>query len=290
MLHIGLDENGYGPVMGPLVVTGVIATMDLDKDWPGDIYDSKLLFTHQNTHKELEKIALSILNISKGKFSHSTSGIFENFQQDFKCPKDISICFENLPEIPLWTTKKDIENFTKFLSAFCEKKQLKILSINSVILCVHKFNSFCRQNMKKDFINYLLFEKIILQALSKSDNLFVKAGKIGGRKDYKKFLEKTFHNWQINNIMEKPEISGYLLIRNNKKIALNFVRDIESRSFLGVLAGIYGKYIRELFMHSINSFLGTKRYISGYRDIQTKKFLNILSHKELDFDCILRIK
>ncbi|MCM8821697.1 MAG: hypothetical protein NC831_02645 [Candidatus Omnitrophica bacterium] len=291
MAHLGIDENGYGPALGPLVVTGVKGSSDITEKWPADICDSKLLFSSRDKFAKIEKIALAIFEISRKKSPENALDIFENFEDVHCLEMNPKICFENLPEIPLWTTIADIEKYTEYLSCFLAQHKIELETVNSQILCVNKFNDFCRKNMKKDFIDYMLFEKIMLQSIIDCDNIVITAGKIGGRNKYCCFLKNGFCGWEIVKEKEDKESSKYLLTRNSKKIILNFVKDVEAKSFLGTLAGIYGKYVREIFMRGINRSLKTERDISGYRDKHTSEFIKELYRKDLPYmDCVLRIK
>ncbi|MCX7704717.1 MAG: hypothetical protein N2115_00455 [bacterium] len=291
MLYLAIDENGYGPVMGPLVVTGITGTSDITEGWPNEIFDSKRLFNSSNGYEKIEKISLCLFKITKKRLPENTLEIFENFQQNVDCPqKHSSICFKNLPEIPFWTSKDKIFEYCEYFSEFLDKRGTKILFLKSVTLCVGGFNRLCKNDLKKDFINYLLFEKIITHSAEKCESLFVLAGKIGGRKSYHKFLQNGFSQWKISEIIEDRNTSTYLMKKNNNEIHLNFVNNIESKSFLGVLAGIYGKYVRELLMIGINRSMDTEEYISGYRDTRTKKFLEKFNNIEFNTDCLLRIK
>ncbi|MCM8758167.1 MAG: hypothetical protein NC906_00115 [Candidatus Omnitrophica bacterium] len=289
MLYLALDENGYGPIMGPLVVTGIAATGDVER-WPDEICDSKKLFSQNKSHDKIEKIALSIFLISKKKFPESPLEVFENFQ-NIDCKDGLfSICLKNLPEIPLWSTRDRITQYCEHFSEFCKKKGIKKLSVNSMILCVNNFNKLCKKGLKKDFVNYLLFEKIILSTKENCKNLFVMAGKIGGRKNYCEFLKNGFNKWEIVKKKESCDISSYILKKDSSSININFVKDIELQSFIGVLAGIYGKYVRQLIMTGINRSIGAEKYISGYRDNTTKSFLEKLKNTQINKDCLLRIK
>ncbi|HPO52223.1 MAG TPA: hypothetical protein PK165_05275 [bacterium] len=288
MLYLGIDENGYGPIMGPLVVTGISGTGD-NETWPEDIFDSKRLFSSRSSFSKIEKIALSIFKIAYARFPFTYNELFE---QTFECINITSgICWKNFPEIPFSTDKKDIEIYATNLHNFLNKNNIRLVAIHSQVLCVKEFNNLCRKNLKKDFINYLMFEKIILKHQKDYNHIAVKAGKIGGRNHYEKFLNNGFCNWEICCKKEDKKVSEYLVNKDSKQIRLSFLNNIESVSFLGVLAGIYGKYIRELFMIAINKSLCTERFISGYRDAYTRQLVTQMNIEDTGFEhCLCRIK
>ncbi|MGB9642290.1 MAG: hypothetical protein ACP5JO_03955 [Candidatus Ratteibacteria bacterium] len=288
MLYLCLDENGYGPVMGPLVVTGISGTADSEK-FPEQIFDSKRLFSSRNCFPKIEKIALAIFKIAYNRLPFTYNELFE---QSFECANVKSgVCWKNFSEIPFFSDKSEIELCASNIHEFLDKNHIRLLSIHSQVLCVQAFNNLCRKHLKKDFINYLMFEKIILKHQKDYDHMVVKAGKIGGRHFYKKFLNNGFCHWEIHYEKESTMASEYLIKKENKQIHLSFLKNIESVSFLGVLAGIYGKYVRELFMIAINKFLDTQRFVSGYRDAYTKQLVAQLKMKNTEFqNCLCRIK
>ncbi|HQL65894.1 MAG TPA: hypothetical protein PLS78_08555, partial [bacterium] len=250
MIYVSIDENGYGPTLGPLITTGIAGTSDIDNGWPEDIVDSKKLFSSYKKFATIEKIALSLFKITFKKFPSTALDLFKQ-SNDIKCPKE-QICLNNLPQVPMKTSIDQINSYTEYLYDFLNKQNITIKSIYSQITCVKEFNNLCRKKLRKDYMNYLQFEKIILNYCKTFENIVVSAGKIGGRNYYMDFFQKTFSSWKIKKINESKDISEYILIKNNSGIVLKFVKNIEDKSFLGVLAGIYGKYIREISMIGIN--------------------------------------
>ncbi|HPP67256.1 MAG TPA: hypothetical protein PKX05_05005, partial [bacterium] len=247
------------------------------------------LFSSQRKLEILEKIALALFNLSFHKMPTDAFDLFER-SPDVICPQT-QICWDNFPKIPLCVSLSEIKKYSAYLSDFLGKHGLAIQSICSQSVCARQFNNLCRNNLKKDYINYLQFEKIILTYHKMFKNITVTAGKIGGRKNYAGFVKKNLSDWRIITKQETADVSEYLLRKNDAEIALKFVRDIETKSFLGVLAGIYGKYIRQLCMTGINRFFMTEKFISGYRDKYTSAFIDQLQHKNPDeMDCILRTK
>lgn len=293
MDFLGIDENGYGPVMGPLVVTGICADKDIKKTRSIKIKDSKKIFLRDaQSYKKIEEISLAQFFLLFGGFPESPKEFIEKLCF-FKCPgKQKKICIENIPSVFLWASKPEIARSIDFFKKIFKKNSIKINGIKSAILCPLEFNNLCRMGIKKDLINFLQFEKIIKHFSDKCPEIFIRAGKIGGRNKYLEFLSGTFPFWENKIIREGSKDSSYIF--KNKKIRVNisFLKGVEEKSFLACLSGIIGKYIRELIMSSISASLGSKKIISGYRERNTKEFLKHVLHncRGINIGCIIRQK
>jgi ribonuclease HII len=293
---LGIDENGYGPIMGPLVITGTCANKNVKKGWPQDIKDSKKIFVRdKKSYKTIEEISLALFFLLYGYFPENPEEYIEKFSS-FKCPYSFknNICTENIPQSFLWSIKSDTYKTIDILDRFFKKNSINIIDIKSVILCPFEFNNLCTSKVKKDLINFLQFEKIIKYFSDKSSTISILAGKIGGRNKYSQFLEETFPFWEYQVIQEKKEKSSYIFKNKDKKVNINFLKNVENQSFPACLSGIIGKYIREIIMTSINISLENKEFVSGYREKKTKKLLKYILkqdyYKNIDINCIIRKK
>jgi hypothetical protein len=290
MTFLGIDENGFGPVLGPLVATGVYASKDMDKCWPQWIADSKVVFVRNaRGFAVIEGIALALFFHAYHLVPATPVQFLEKIGI-VPCKEKVQLCWDRLPHSFMWAGSDMVHNYIDKFREFFSAEGMQIKGVSSEIFCPKQFNEYCRKSFRKDLINFLLFEKLILAGLAKNSELSVQAGKIGGRKSYRDFILVRLAD-NITVELETDGRSSYRFTRNNTSVSLQFIRDIEQHSLLGVLAGIFGKYVRELMMFSINQSLASAVPVSGYRDKNTTNLLRKLAAEGcIQNDCIVRIK
>ncbi|MGB9677976.1 MAG: hypothetical protein ACPLZ9_05085, partial [Candidatus Ratteibacteria bacterium] len=70
----GIDENGFGPILGPLVITGVLTSENIKI--PETIKDSKIFYRKRNDFKKIEEIAIVTFYILENRLPVSPYEIF----------------------------------------------------------------------------------------------------------------------------------------------------------------------------------------------------------------------
>ncbi len=286
MKQIGIDENGFGSLTGPLVITGTIIEMEEEK-WFPHICDSKIFFSSrsESKFKKLEEFIISLYYSIKKQIPSSPLEIVNYLSPEFKCFSEVDICFKNIPDKFLWAdTHKGKEEGEKFLK-WMEKERIFIKDVKSEIVCAKRFNELIKKGNSKFIIDLSHFCKIIKRFDRR--NSFVYAGKIGGMKYYLKYLRYFFPEYEIYEEIEEEKKSIYLF-EGKDNFKVGFFLDVEKISFSASVSSIVGKYVREIFMESFRKSTGIKEKISGYRDKKTKKALSTLS--SFPSECIIRIK
>lgn len=275
--YLAIDENGYGPLMGPLLATGILATADVDSGWDGFIADSKRFFSRTSSgFARLEESALALFHLVHGFYPSSVDALLSS-SGDFLCSKPSSSCYGSLPQIFSYGRREKAESKREELAFFCRQHGIRLLGIRVAVVCPDQFNRFFNESeRRKDYLNFLQFAENIHWALEKSSSLSVAAGKIGSRAKYDSFFRDSFTDWTLGTFSHASDSSVYNLSFGGRECRIAFLKNLEERSFLGVCCGIYGKYIRETIMTSINRFCGFSNgnEISGYRDARTKTFQN----------------
>ena len=277
----GIDENGFGPIMGPLVVTGILA--DKDIKIPEYIKDSKIFYRNKKDFKKLEEIAIVLYYMIEKRLPLSPYEIYKKFvfsQCKFKeniCEKNIAINFEieNLDEI--------LFKYNDFLKEGSKLKEIKIK-----VVCPYFFNEFVNKKDSKFILNISIFFEIIKE-LAKYNEIKFLCGKIGGFIYYQKYLYYFFPGYEIKIITEDDKFSFYKISNKRQNFEIVFYKDIENISSISSLSSIFGKYIRETIMKSIRKSLNIKEEISGYRDKKTKQIIENIDFKKLRKECIIRI-
>lgn len=289
---LGIDENGLGPLMGPLVVTGTLLKQDTaDAGWFEDIADSKSFFPTRslNNFSKIEETAISVFYLREKRLPCSPVEVLKNFCGEPKCFSGANVCTGRIPEKFIWAEPERVKNRCDAFSGWAIKNNVEIEKIRSVCVCPNRINDFVEKGKSKLLLDFLTFCGIVKDVPSKT-GLDVQAGKIGGLKFYKTYLRYGLPDYEALTLEEKEEISSYSLQNNRTKFLMNFIMDVEKKSFPAALSSIIGKYVREIFMESIRRTFGIKEDISGYHDRKTRKVLGTLDMNFIPEGCVFRKK
>ncbi len=276
----GIDENGFGPILGPLVITGILA--DKNIKIPYYIKDSKIIYRNKKDFERIEEIAIILFYILKNRFPESPLDILKSFSVS-KCAFEENICEKN---IPLNFKIKNHENlFSKYNDLIKEGRRIKKIKVN--VICPYFFNEFIIKKNSKFILNLSNFCEII-KDMADYKNVKFFCGKIGGLIYYKKYLTYFFPEYEIKSIQENCNISEYQLFNKEHFFEISFFKNVEGISPLASFSSIIGKYIREIFMESIRKSLNIEEKISGYRDKNTKKIIQKIDFSKFRNSCIIR--
>ncbi len=323
MIIIGIDENGYGPILGPLIITATAFKVKKREDlWhilnisknPDDypekliVTDSKKLFSRSSFRRcQMGELAVSAffyllfktLPKNPDRFLSKVLLNFSLFPQ--LCEKSKSKyrpCWEEI-SLPLWLKqKKGIAEEAGKLKERLKKERIEFLGLKALFLCPFQFNKLTNDE-SKSYINYLQFEKLISYFLRKKEKEFlIFADRIGGQRRYLPFLkEGSLKNWRCQTLEESIEVSSYKLNLKEKIAVIFFLQNGEEKEFPVALSSLFGKYIREISIERINRFFqryGDQRLksVSGYRDPLTKDFIkrtiSLRKRLKINKECFLR--
>ncbi|MCM8785152.1 MAG: hypothetical protein NC827_07900 [Candidatus Omnitrophica bacterium] len=277
----GIDENGFGPILGPLIVTGILTTENIKI--PVYIKDSKIFYKNKNDFKKLEEIAIVIFYLIENKLPFSPYQIFQKFTYN-NCSFKENICEKNIPSRFENKNLDDIKN--KYKDILKEKDKIRRVIVKHI--CPHFFNEFVSKRESKFLLNLLNFFEIIKETENYKYIKFF-CGKIGSTIYYKDYLKHFFLDYQIKTVREDDELSQYILSKNDIFFELGFYKDVENVSPVACLSSIIGKYIREIIMISVRKSLNIEENISGYRDKKTKKIIEKIDFSKYRKNCIVRI-
>lgn len=276
---IGIDEAGYGPSLGPLVVTAVVFQIPLPdlNIWQYltkivsntsktnhkiQVCDSKIIYQPARGIKALETSVLTFASLLTNMTISSISikQFIEKLQQ--KRIENISFLpwyetHANIP-IPLKADSAHILELSKNLKKECQKNLIQLKQISPRMIEVDKFNAQLQKNNKADVLFNYTSELLtdLLRAYFKPDNtLKIFIGKQGGRTYYHEYIQKIFPDYVVRCIEEKSDCSEYKIYLNKKHhCIIKFLKDGEEKHFTIALASMFCKYLRELGMKMFNDF------------------------------------
>jgi ribonuclease HII len=276
----GIDENGFGSILGPLVVTGIL--VDEGIKIPEYIKDSKIFYRNRNDFRKLEEIAIVLYYMIEKKLPDSPYEIYKKFTYS-QCAFEENICEKNISSN--FRTLNLNQLLSKYEDFLKESDKLKKVKLN--LMCPYFFNAFVDKKNSKFILNLSLFCKTI-KGMEEYDNTKFFCGKIGTTIYYKNYLCYFLPEHEIKTINENDEFSFYKSFKRGKNFEIVFYKNVENISPVSSLASIIGKYIREIIMESIRRCLNIKEEISGYRDKKTKKAIESIDFGKFKKECIIR--
>jgi ribonuclease HII len=284
--RIGIDENGLGARLGPLVVTGVLARVTdqgarlLSRKPPkrlrGDLGDSKRLVSHGD-------IALGEAWTRALVPGDTPSDLFRTLSLEGTeklrepCPKHVEAqCWSPHAEVFV-SDAIDVGRLSKHL-AWWSERGVDIVAARSSVVCTKRLNDDKRAGGNRFISDLHAMEHLVLE-LRKVAGADVTAvcGKVGGMDDYSKFFGPL--SFRLHSVLEvgKPR-SAYHFPGVGE---IRFVRDADGTDSLVMLASIVGKYVRELLMARVATYYRANdaepESVSGYHDPVTSRFVDATS-------------
>ena len=310
--HIGADENGLGPRLGPMVVTAVLAKLasnsaslashDRKSERGGRLGDSKGLVAFGD-HSLAEAWARAL--VARGAGRHERG----------KTPDELldSVCLDLREELQrpcpshvigqCWNTEGEgfssradtlLPIVTRDLDELAERG-IDIVAVRSIVVCNQRLAEAARDGKSRFQVDLHAMERLVLalRDLGGSDVNAV-CGKVGGYRQYGKAfgpLAGRLHT----TLEESRQRSAYHFPGLGE---LSFVVDADASHVLVGLASLVGKYVRELTMSRIVQHYrrhdASLPVVSGYHDPVTRRFVALTEARRqeegIPSDCFERAK
>jgi ribonuclease HII len=306
LVHVGVDENGLGPRLGPLVVTAVLARASEDgakvigKRTRGGLAsrlgDSKRLVSFEDSGLGAAwAIAMAKANVGGAAPSRPDAvlralAIEDEASLRAACPTHhVDQCWqtdgEAFPrEVPFLA---EVERDLTRLAA----RGVRVLGARVAIVCAKRLNEAVERGNSRFDVDLHTMERLVTAAARETGSeVRATCGKVGGFDRY----GESFAIFPLHTpVMEGRARSEY---RVPGVGTVAFVRDAEERDILVAMASLVGKWVRDLLMRRIVRYhregIPDLPEASGYHDPVTTRFIaaTALSRKKarIEDECFVR--
>lgn len=322
MRVIGIDEAGYGPLLGPLVVGSVSLECrqdryDPEKLWralgaKSGIADSKVVLSHRDM-KSGEESTLAVLALAGVEVTTRKElfdkvlvpppelaidhlGVMSTASDSWACTETSiqarKACEPDEREMPRWGATPSSERVEDLRQRF-EDLGIKVASARAIAVCPGLFNRAVMAGMSKLLLDWKLFARLLaLDRAELEPDGFAACGKLGGRSRYGALLMDL----GFSSVIEESRArSAYDLTDLGR---VEFIRHAEAAHPPVAMASMIAKVVREHLLDQWHQMLssaipGLER-CSGYRDPVTKRYVAQTAEARAELgipdECFLRRK
>lgn len=281
---VGVDENGLGPRLGPLVATAcsLAAPAALDVSDIASVASKLGIGDSKATSgfgamAHAEGLALAIVGRS-GAIPSDADAVLDGLALGGRarlaapCPEGTRPqCWSPLA-VPAFGG--DVERGRAMLRGLAERG-VEVVRVRSAVLCARTFNDAIERRGSKLDVDLELFEELLLDARSASAvELDAICGMVGGIRRYTPRLVRIDKS-AVRVVEETKKLASY---RVEGLGTVRFEVDADASHVAVALASMVGKYVRELAMARQNAFYraldASLPAVSGYYDPVTARFVD----------------
>lgn len=299
---IGIDEAGYGPNLGPLVMTAVACQLpeqpaeanlwEILKDSvrrhsePADgrliVDDSKLVYSPALGLMELESAVWSILaplrSIPWATLAEFVHWICPNSADDLRQEP----WFTGDTSLPFIHQPLAYQEVVLRLNQTCRNRSVQLGPILSVVICPPRFNQLLDHWDSKGAILGQGLKELLngqLRRIEDEEPIVFVIDKHGGRNCYFAMLQDALSEGMVVAHEEGMSRSVYSVCGVRQPMRFTFQPRADAEHFCVALASMASKYLRELLMLEFNSFwrghLPDLEPTAGYPGDSTRFFKKI---------------
>jgi hypothetical protein len=275
MRWVGIDEAGYGPNLGPMVMTAVVAEGRDDREpdvWgdltstvaragdPSDrlwVDDSKAILRAPSGRTRLEATCRAVLAAARGAAPASLADLLASVGAGTLDDVELTPWLDavDAPGIAHPAVEASGTAPEPCVGAF-EAAPWRIVGVHAIVVGPSRFNAGLDATGSKAKVHFAAFARLLGMLWDRADDgvvTQVRGDKHGGRHFYYDPLLEAFPDVWIDRGSEGPDLSQYTLRASGKRLALSLLPRADAGDGLVAMASIVSKSIRERWMDCFNA-------------------------------------
>ncbi|MET0343424.1 MAG: hypothetical protein ABW252_20605 [Polyangiales bacterium] len=284
VIVVGVDENGLGPLLGPLVTTAVgfslaryVPAAQVAAGRALGIDDSKATAGFGQM-AVAEGLALAVVARRTGALPGNIDALFEGLL--LERPKALQGACPDGAHAQCWAAPLSLPCFGGDVGAGhamldgLAARGIELVHARSAVACAGSLNQRLRVGQSRVEVDLELMELLVLDARATlAAELRAICGMVGGIRNYTAKL-RHFPAGGVTPVRAKGGTLAYDVAGVGH---VRFEIDADARHLPVALASMVGKYVRELWMARQNAFYRghdpTLDEVSGYHDPITRRFV-----------------
>jgi ribonuclease HII len=279
---VGIDEAGYGPNLGPLVMT-VVACQVPDEareaclwrllrsgvrrhgardDGRPVVADSKLVYSATRGLAQLEKTVLAALGTNIPFLDDAAPPYCLESLLDHVAPNAFAelaeeAWFTGKSQLPMECGKSMLAMARDLIRRACQRAGVATeFYCRSVIVCTPRFNDLTDTCDSKGAVLSHSLVRLVRACVQETaaEPMAFAIDKHGGRNHYSQMLSEAFPGAQVRSCEEAMERSVYEVEGTNRPVRVTILPRADVRHFPVALASMVSKYLRESLMREFNAF------------------------------------
>lgn len=288
-LVVGIDEAGYGPTLGPLVVAATLWNVRpqlVKADFWHLLRDSvKRAARRGQSHLAVDD-SKTVYNRKKGLSTLERPVLAFASAAGLECPTLDALLMQlgarleqanGLPwyrdlrrPLPTDRARSKYEAVARRLLGCMLKAGVVCCGLRAEVVTEDRFNGRVAATRNKAAVVSEQVLRLIQSAADRTgdQDLIVRVDRLGGRTNYRGLLSMAFPQRHVHIVEVSPDRSRYRLASANNDWFIEFAVDADEHHLPVALASMLAKYLREVLMQGFNAYwkdrLESLRPTAGY--------------------------